>query len=97
MRNRIATGSRRNARDPSCHAASTKTANATAVPAQAVRTGMRPVTSGRLAVRGFSPSSTLSARRLHPIATVRAAAIATVIQPNWYQVGLPLAPRTIPT
>src|SRR5882762_7158959 len=42
---------------------------------------MTPRGSSRIAVRGFSASMRASARRLNPIAALRAATIATRIQP----------------
>ena len=52
------------------------TTNATASPCD-----MTPRGSSRLAVRGLSASNRASTRRLNPIAALRAATIATRIQP----------------
>jgi hypothetical protein len=49
-----------------------------------------------LAVRGLRASMCRSAKRLKLIPNVRAEAIATVIQKNWWNVGSPPAASTMP-
>jgi hypothetical protein len=69
----------------------TRTASATAAPVHAVRTLTTPVTSSRVAVRGFCASMRRSMIRLAAIAKVRAPTIAIVISSRSSQCTWPLA------
>src|SRR5262249_31951874 len=62
-------------------AAKTNTTDAAMTNERASRLLSRPRGSSRQAVRGLSASKRASARRLNPIAALRAATIATRIQP----------------
>ena len=64
------------------HAAKTNTADATTTNAIASRELIAPRGSSRFAVRGLSASIRASTSRLNPIAALRAATIATRIQPT---------------
>ena len=63
-------------------AAKTNTIDATLTNIAASRIVIAARGSSRLAVRGFSASSRASTSRLNPIAALRAATIATRIQPS---------------
>src|SRR5262245_65102328 len=62
------------------NAAATKIADDTATKTPASRVDIAPRGSSRLAVRGLSASWRASARRLNPIAALRAATMQTTIQ-----------------
>ena len=96
IRNNKAPGSKINVKGLSCHAAKANMSPAKIVPIQAVLAEMDPVINGRWAVLGLRASIQRSAMRLEPIASVRAATMATVIQKNGLQLGHPSAAKSIP-
>ena len=63
------------------HAANTNSADATTTNSVASATVIEPRGSSRFAVRGLSASIRASTSRLNPMAALRAATIATTIQP----------------
>ena len=93
----VGTGKQAEGQGAEWNAASARTSSAAAsVPAQAVAGEMAPVTSGRLAVRGLRASIQRSARRLAPMPSVRAAAMAMVIHTKVRTSGRPPAASTMP-
>ena len=82
-----ATGERTKHKGFRDHAATANTKDDTATNAAASLVVIVPRGSSRPAVRGLSASMRASARRLKPIAALRAATIATTIHPTVCQVS----------
>jgi hypothetical protein len=75
-------------------AATTNAAADSATNAHTSRRDRSPAGSSRPAVRGFRASSSWSARRLKPMAALRAPTMATRIQTTCRREGAPPAART---
>src|SRR6266700_4622889 len=91
-----ATGARKKARRFNCHAATTNTAEETAINFL-TKSGVNvPRGSARARVRGLAASIEASARRLKAIAAERAATIATIIHKSWCRLGMPRAASIAP-
>ena len=82
-------GESRKQTGPSFQAAKRNTSDDTTTNASASARDMRPRGSSRIAVRGFSASCDASARRLNPMAALRAATIARTIHAMRHQTDAP--------
>ena len=85
----IASGDSLSAKRLSRHAAKTSSAQLTTTNTVTNAGVTNPAGNARIAVRGFPASMLRSAKRLNPMAALRAPTIATTIQPTIRQLGQP--------